>query len=290
MGDALNSRAPEARTPRTAPIVRRLRCVLAADDARVGVGGSRDGEAGHRSRRRDAGARASRGQRDLPHHRPADDYRHRRHAGGAVDPHRVAGAHAHEQFPARARTAAYGIALARIRDGARRLVGTAECPRQSADDRAGGRGRTGGGQAQPDRRGRVAAGRGTNHPRRAAAARAAAQRDHGGAGTCQAAAGSERAGALACRPGGWREAYRPRRGRDRAGQHRGCAAVLPARGADRHCPRRDAAAATHDPRELARWRVQGVLPNLAEARKWYERARELGAPEAEERLARLGGG
>ena len=49
-------------------------------------------------------------------------------------------------------------------------------------------------------------------------------------------------------------------------------------------------AATHDPRELARWRVQGVLPNLAEARKWYERARELGAPEAEERLARLGGG
>ena len=49
-------------------------------------------------------------------------------------------------------------------------------------------------------------------------------------------------------------------------------------------------AATHDPRELARWRVQGVLPNLAEARKWYERARELGAPEAEGRLARLGGG
>ena len=35
---------------------------------------------------------------------------------------------------------------------------------------------------------------------------------------------------------------------------------------------------------------QGVQPNLGEARKWYERARELGAPEAEERLARLGGG
>jgi len=33
-----------------------------------------------------------------------------------------------------------------------------------------------------------------------------------------------------------------------------------------------------------------VAPNLTEARKWYERARELGAPEAEERLARLGGG
>ena len=49
-------------------------------------------------------------------------------------------------------------------------------------------------------------------------------------------------------------------------------------------------AATYDPRELARWRVQGVQANLEEARKWYERARELGAPEAEERLARLGGG
>jgi hypothetical protein len=49
-------------------------------------------------------------------------------------------------------------------------------------------------------------------------------------------------------------------------------------------------AATYDPRELARWGVQGVLSNLQEARKWYERARELGAPEAEERLARLGPG
>lgn len=49
-------------------------------------------------------------------------------------------------------------------------------------------------------------------------------------------------------------------------------------------------AATYDPRELARWGVHGVLPNLPEARKWYERARELGAPEAEERLARLGSG
>jgi TPR repeat protein len=48
-------------------------------------------------------------------------------------------------------------------------------------------------------------------------------------------------------------------------------------------------AATYDPRELARWGVQGTQPNLGEARKWYERARELGAPEAEERLARLGG-
>jgi hypothetical protein len=49
-------------------------------------------------------------------------------------------------------------------------------------------------------------------------------------------------------------------------------------------------AGTYDPRELARWRVQGVQPNLEEARRWYERARELGAPEAEERLARLGAG
>jgi hypothetical protein len=48
-------------------------------------------------------------------------------------------------------------------------------------------------------------------------------------------------------------------------------------------------AATYDPRELARWGVRGVQPNLGEARKWYERAQELGAPEAEERLARLGG-
>jgi hypothetical protein len=49
-------------------------------------------------------------------------------------------------------------------------------------------------------------------------------------------------------------------------------------------------AATYDPRELARWRALGIQPNLEEARKWYQRARELGAPEAEERLARLGPG
>jgi TPR repeat protein len=48
-------------------------------------------------------------------------------------------------------------------------------------------------------------------------------------------------------------------------------------------------AATYDPAELARLQAQGVVPDRAEARKWYERARELGAPEAEERLARLGG-
>ena len=48
-------------------------------------------------------------------------------------------------------------------------------------------------------------------------------------------------------------------------------------------------AATYDPSELARLQVQGIAPDPAEARKWYERAQELGAPEAEERLARLAG-
>lgn len=49
-------------------------------------------------------------------------------------------------------------------------------------------------------------------------------------------------------------------------------------------------AATYDPHELARMRVVGIVPNVAEARKWYERALELGAPEATERLADLVGG
>jgi hypothetical protein len=48
-------------------------------------------------------------------------------------------------------------------------------------------------------------------------------------------------------------------------------------------------AATYDPTELLRLQVQGVAPDRAEARKWYERARQLGAPEAQERLFRLGG-
>ncbi len=46
-------------------------------------------------------------------------------------------------------------------------------------------------------------------------------------------------------------------------------------------------AATYDPRELARPSVLGVQPNMALARQWYERARELGAMEAEERLRGL---
>jgi hypothetical protein len=51
-------------------------------------------------------------------------------------------------------------------------------------------------------------------------------------------------------------------------------------------------AATYDPTELERLnvRVQGVAADRAEARKWYERARTLGASDAEERLTRLGGG
>lgn len=48
-------------------------------------------------------------------------------------------------------------------------------------------------------------------------------------------------------------------------------------------------AATYDPAELKRLGVLGLTPDLAEARKWYERARALGAPEAEHRLARLDG-
>jgi TPR repeat protein len=48
-------------------------------------------------------------------------------------------------------------------------------------------------------------------------------------------------------------------------------------------------AATYDPREIARVGAVGVQPNLAEARRWYTRAIELGAPDAAERLARLGG-
>jgi hypothetical protein len=48
--------------------------------------------------------------------------------------------------------------------------------------------------------------------------------------------------------------------------------------------------ASYDPAELGRLKAQGVVPDLAQARTWYERARALGAPEASERLARLGGG
>lgn len=48
-----------------------------------------------------------------------------------------------------------------------------------------------------------------------------------------------------------------------------------------------ALAATYDPVELAAMRVAGIQPDVAAARQWYEKARELGAREAEERLRRL---
>jgi TPR repeat protein len=49
-----------------------------------------------------------------------------------------------------------------------------------------------------------------------------------------------------------------------------------------------ALAATFDPDELARRQVLGgVQPDRAAARRWYERALELGASEAENYLRRL---
>ena len=49
-----------------------------------------------------------------------------------------------------------------------------------------------------------------------------------------------------------------------------------------------ALAGTYDPDELAKIKIVGLQPNIEEARKWYEKARELGAVEASERLRRLG--
>jgi hypothetical protein len=47
---------------------------------------------------------------------------------------------------------------------------------------------------------------------------------------------------------------------------------------------------TYDPLELTRANsLVGIAPDRNEARKWYERARDLGAQEADDRLARLGG-
>jgi TPR repeat protein len=48
-----------------------------------------------------------------------------------------------------------------------------------------------------------------------------------------------------------------------------------------------ALAETYDPGELGRWPVRGLQPNVELARQWYERALQLGAPEAGERLRRL---
>ena len=49
-----------------------------------------------------------------------------------------------------------------------------------------------------------------------------------------------------------------------------------------------ALAGTYDPDELAKMKVVGLQPYVEAARKWYEKARELGAFEAAERLRRLG--
>ena len=49
-----------------------------------------------------------------------------------------------------------------------------------------------------------------------------------------------------------------------------------------------AMAASFDPAELGRVGARGLQPDTQAARRWYERARELGAPEAAERLRRLG--
>jgi hypothetical protein len=50
-----------------------------------------------------------------------------------------------------------------------------------------------------------------------------------------------------------------------------------------------AAGGTFDPVELGKLKVIGLTPDVAAARKWYEKARELGAAEAAERLRRLEG-
>jgi hypothetical protein len=47
-------------------------------------------------------------------------------------------------------------------------------------------------------------------------------------------------------------------------------------------------AATYDPAVLRGLKTQGVAADAALARKWYERARDLGAPDTAEPLARLG--
>jgi len=49
-----------------------------------------------------------------------------------------------------------------------------------------------------------------------------------------------------------------------------------------------ALAATFDATELGRRNVRGIKPDSKLARQWYERARQLGAGDAEERLRRLG--
>jgi TPR repeat protein len=49
-----------------------------------------------------------------------------------------------------------------------------------------------------------------------------------------------------------------------------------------------ALAATYDPDEVVKLNIVGLATDVQTARKWYEKARELGAAEAVERLQRLG--
>jgi hypothetical protein len=49
-----------------------------------------------------------------------------------------------------------------------------------------------------------------------------------------------------------------------------------------------ALAATYDPGELSQMKVVGVTPDAELARKWYEKAKQLGSPEAAARLSALG--
>ncbi len=46
---------------------------------------------------------------------------------------------------------------------------------------------------------------------------------------------------------------------------------------------------TYDPAELRRMRVQGTQPDIAQARRWYEKARTLGSRDADTRLKDLSG-
>jgi len=48
-----------------------------------------------------------------------------------------------------------------------------------------------------------------------------------------------------------------------------------------------ALAATYDPGELSRMKTVGVAPDAGLARKWYEKAKQLGSPEAAARLSAL---
>jgi len=50
-----------------------------------------------------------------------------------------------------------------------------------------------------------------------------------------------------------------------------------------------ALAATFDAAEFTRLKLRGIDADPKEARRWYERARQLGAADAEERLRRIGG-